>query len=173
MIVPIAIGAFVVAFIFDIAALATGASRWFELSYWALLVGVIAGLLAAVTGLYDYATLRMSGQARQTATAHMVLNVMLMTLFIISLFLKREYVGAAGPVPDGRIVSTFVLDLIAVVLLLVSGWLGGEVVYRHGVAVMEEAASELQPQPTPGTTPVMGTLGGERPGDTEDPEQQG
>lgn len=172
MIVTVAIGAFVSAFVFDVAALVTGSQMWFVMSFWTLLIGVCAGIVSALTGVYDYLTLRMSGQARQTATIHLVLNVMLMTLFIISLILKAEY-AAAGLmiVPAGRVLSTFILDLIAVTLLLVSGWYGGEIVYRHGVGVLEEAADGLRPRPAPGTTPAMGTLGGERPGDVEDPEQ--
>jgi len=165
IIVTIAIGAFVSAFIFDIAALATGAPTWFEMSFWTLLIGVCAGVLSALTGLFDYLTLRMSAGARKQATIHLVLNVTLMTLFIISVALKGAY-AAGGPQypPSGRIVSTFILDLIGVGLLLVSGWFGGEVVYRHGVAVLEDAAPELGSARQMGTTPITGTLGGERPG---------
>jgi uncharacterized membrane protein len=172
IIVTVAIGAFISAFIFDIAALATGAPTWFAMSFWTLLIGVCAGALSAVTGLYDYLTLGMSDGARKTATNHMLLNVTLMILFIISVILKGTYAaGGPEPVPSGRIVSTFILDLIGVLLLLASGWLGGEIVYRHGVAVLEEAAGELRGGRATGTTPAMGTLGGERPAGTEDPEQ--
>lgn len=173
IVVAVAIGAFVSAFIFDIASLATNASTWFEMSYWTLLIGVCAGAIAAVTGLYDYLTLRMSDSARRVATTHLVLNITFMVIFLISLLLKAPYAAAGlSAVPYGRAVSTFVLDLIAIVLLLTSGWFGGEVVYRHGVAVLEEAADELRARPIAGTTPAMGTLGGERPAEpyTEDDE---
>lgn len=168
MLVPIAIGAFVTAFIFDIAAVATGSDMWFEASFWSLVVGVCAGAVSAITGLYDYLTLRMHDEARKTATTHLVLNVVLMLLFVISLIMKNEYVGNEGSVPSGRILSTFVLDLIATTLLVVSGWYGGEIVYRHGVAVPDEAMSSARTRP--GTTPAMGTLGGERPADKDNPD---
>lgn len=172
IIVTVAIGAFVSAFIFDIAALATGAPSWFVMSFWTLLIGVCAGVFAALTGLYDYLTLNMSAAARRAATTHLILNVTFMVLFIISLILKGQYAaGGLGFVPYGRIVSTFVLDIIGILLVLTSGWYGGEVVYRHGVAVLEEAAAELRGTSRVGTTPVTGTLGGERPG--EEPKGQG
>lgn len=164
ILVPIAIGAFVTAFIFDIAAVATRIGFWFDASFWALLIGVIAGVLSAITGLYDYFTVPMTDRAKRDATSHLALNVVLMTLFIISLIIKAPSATSAPRLPaDSVIVSTFILDLIAVVLLLVSGWYGGEVVYRHGVAVTEEAASEICP--AFGGTPIAGTMGGERPAD--------
>lgn len=171
IIVTIAIGAFVSAFIFDIAALATGAPSWFMMSFWTLLIGVCAGVFAALTGLYDYLTLNMSEAARRVATTHLFLNVTFMLLFIASLILKGQFAaGGAAFVPYGRIVTTFVLDIVGIVLVLTSGWYGGEIVYRHGVAVLEEAAAELRAAPRAGTTPVMGTLGGERPAEPEDQE---
>lgn len=173
IIVTVAIGAIVSAFIFDIAAVATGAPRWFEMSFWTLLIGVIAGALAALTGLYDYLTLRMSDGARKAATTHLLLNVAFMILFVVSLISKGQFAGAgAYVVPYGKIFTTFLIDLVGVSLLLVSGWFGGEVVYKHGVAVLEEAAGELRARPARGTTPATGSLGGERPGDINEKEEE-
>lgn len=171
IVVTIAIGAFVSAFIFDIAALATNAPTWFEMSYWTLLIGVCAGIISAMTGLYDYMTLPMSDQARRVATIHLLLNLTFMALFIASLILKSFY-AAAGltPVPYGRTVTTFVLDIIGIVVLLASGWYGGEIVYRHGVAVLEEAAEELR-APFVGRTAMAGALGGERPAEPQQPQE--
>lgn len=161
ILVPIAIGAFVAAFIFDIAAVSTGAPTWFNMSFWTLLIGVCAAFFSALTGIYDYFTVRMTDGAKRDATIHLALNLVLVTLFVISLIIKGiNTAGGPAFVPSGAIVSTFILDLIAFVLLLVSGWYGGEVVYRHGVAVTEEAASEICP--AFGGTPIAGTLGGER-----------
>jgi uncharacterized membrane protein len=171
IIVAIAIGAFVCAFIFDIAALATAAGSWFVMSFWTLLIGVCAGALSALTGLYDYLTLRMSHAARRDATIHLCLNVSFMVLFIVSVILKGQFAaGGAFFVPYGRVATTFVLDILGIVILLASGWFGGEVVYRHGVAVTEQAAAEICPPA--GATPAMGAAGGEARFDLPDPDEE-
>ena len=160
IIVNVAIGAFIAAFVFDIAALATGSASWFVMSFWTLLIGACAGVFAVLSGFYDYVTLRMSRPARNVATIHLSLNLAFMLLFIASLILKGM-AAASGPllVPYGRIVSTFVLDVIGIVILVASGWFGGELIFKHGIAVTEEAAAEICP--AVGTAPAMGTTGGE------------
>jgi uncharacterized membrane protein len=56
-------------------------------------------------------------------------------LFVINFYLRTrtglEITGGSSTIP-------FALSLIAVVLLGISGWLGGEMVYVHGVGVEPE-----------------------------------
>ena len=55
----------------------------------------------------------------------MVINLGVVALFIVNFILRWQ--GATNAAP-------FLLTVLAVLLLLVSGWLGGEMVFRHGVA---------------------------------------
>ena len=56
----------------------------------------------------------------------MAINLSVLVLFAINLWLRRGS-EAAGVLP-------LVLSLIGVARLGISGWLGGELVYVHGVA---------------------------------------
>jgi uncharacterized membrane protein len=55
-----------------------------------------------------------------------VLNVIILGLFTISYLLRLT---------GGSYAGAFVLSIIGVGGLMVSGWLGGTLVYRYGVAV--------------------------------------
>jgi uncharacterized membrane protein len=51
---------------------------------------------------------------------------------------------ASTPAPIGLFVFSLVCDVISR-----SGWLGGELVYVHGVAVAEEPTAEFIERPSP------------------------
>ena len=63
---------------------------------------------------------------------HMSINLTVVALYIVNLYLRRRGIESNTPVW---------LSVIAVVMLAVSGWLGGKMVYVHGVAV------ETPPEP--------------------------
>jgi len=67
------------------------------------------------------------GIMRRTALIHMSINLGVVVLYVINLWMR------AGT-PD-NLRTPFVLSLIAIGLLLISGWLGGKMVYELGVAV--------------------------------------
>ncbi len=58
---------------------------------------------------------------------HMVINLVAVAIFAIDFWLRSKSAEGAN--------SPIVLSLIGVALLCVSGWLGGKMVYIHGVAV--------------------------------------
>lgn len=134
ILVTIPIGAWVGSVVFDIAsravddpaALARGA-------YWMIAVGVIAALLAAVFGLLDLLAIPAGTRARTVGLIHMALNLTVVALFVVS-WLLRANDGLDGPTPA----LPLVLSIVAIVLLLVSGWLGGMLSYRYGVRVADE-----------------------------------
>ncbi len=64
------------------------------------------------------------------ATAHLVLNLTVVGLFVANLVLRT-----AGYPPS---TLPLVLSVVGIALLLVSGWLGWELIYRHGVALSPE-----------------------------------
>lgn len=58
----------------------------------------------------------------------MAINLSLVTLNVINFLWRRNVdTGTIGP---------FILSIVSVIMLLVSGWLGGEMVFRYGVAVL-------------------------------------
>jgi uncharacterized membrane protein len=135
MLIPFPIGLWVFSLVADIVYRVNGDPLWLGIAYWTMVGGTVGGLVAAVPGLIDYLSLR-DRQAIRIATIHMTLNLVIVGLFIANLVLRtRGYPPTALPL---------VLSVIAVALLLVSGWFGWELIYRQGVALSPEI--EVRPR---------------------------
>jgi uncharacterized membrane protein len=106
---------------------------WKTIAFYTMAGGVIGALLAAVPGFIDYLSLR-NRQVKKVATVHMVLNLLVVAMFLFNLGIR--YNAAADSEPFG-----VVLSIVAIVCLAVSGWLGGSLVFVHGVAVEPPSAS--------------------------------
>ncbi|MGH7263332.1 MAG: DUF2231 domain-containing protein [Candidatus Rokuibacteriota bacterium] len=132
MLVPIPTGLFLAALVFDLAYLVTGRSDWSVIAFWDIAAGLAGALLAAVPGLIDYLWLRQP--ARRVGTWHMAINLTVVAVFAANLLARTE-AGRAVLGPGSEVPLT--LTVVGVALLLVSGWLGGEMVYRHRVGVEE------------------------------------
>jgi uncharacterized membrane protein len=132
MLVPVPIGLWIFSFACDIVAFfVANPATWKTVALYAMVGGIIGALLAAVFGLIDL--LSLPEEIRQTAIVHMSINLLIVVLFVISAW-RRIAAGDAGLASPGLVW----LSLIAILLLLVSGWLGGKMVYRYGVAVDTE-----------------------------------
>ena len=128
MLVPIPIGLWIFSFVCDLTfVLGSGVSLWFTLAFWTMIGGLIGALIAAIPGVIDM--LSLSGNIKRLALTHMALNVTIVVLYAINIGTRIDGGGIAG-VP-------LALSIIAIVLLAVSGWLGGHMVYVHRVAVDE------------------------------------
>lgn len=138
MLIPIPIGAFVLALVGDLAYLGTSNPFWHSFATWSIVAGVVSGLLAAVPGLIDYLTVVRGRDARRKATMHMVLNVSLVAVFAINAAIRFLTTATTGP----NLWLTVALTVLADVALLASGWLGGELVYKHRIGVEEPGQSE-------------------------------
>jgi len=73
---------------------------------------------------------------KRIALMHMSINLTVVALYVVNAYLRRNGVSDA----------TIWLSVIAVAMLVVSGWLGGKLVYEHGVAV-DPAPSEPSRRP--------------------------
>lgn len=131
MLIVFPIGLWVFSLIADIVYLAGGPAAWLSAALYTMGIGIAGGLLAAIPGLIDLVTLPPSN-VRRVGVVHGTLNVIITGLFIINFLLR---------VTGGSYAAAFALSIIAVAGLLVSGWLGGTLVYRFGVAV-EPTVSE-------------------------------
>ena len=122
----------------DGTALALGSPLLWMLGRWALIGGVAAAVLAASAGFLDYLGVASGApRALKTATAH--LGVMLSVTSIAAIDLV--YRGSTFPTGVGRTLHVAALVLVAGGLM-VGGWLGGHLVFHHGVGVMPESERE-------------------------------
>jgi uncharacterized membrane protein len=130
MLVPFPIVCFVGALCTDIAYARTENLLWANFSSWLLAAGVILGVLAAIAGLTDF-IMNPRIRALRPAWPHLLGNVIVMLLALCNnLVHSRD--GWGSVVPTG-----LTLSALTVAVMLVTGYLGGELVYRHGVGVRE------------------------------------
>jgi uncharacterized membrane protein len=117
---------------FDIAHLVSDNPQWGTISYWLIVAGILSGLVAAPFGLIDWLAIPAGTRAKRIGLLHGGGNVVVLLLFVVSWLLRRDAPGN----PES---TAIVLSGLAVLLALVTGWLGGELVDRLGVGVDEGA----------------------------------
>jgi uncharacterized membrane protein len=136
MLVPFPIAFLVATFACDLAYWSTRDAFWAIVAAWALGAGIVTAALAALAGLTDF-----FGNARiraiDHAWHHMVGNVVVVVLAIISFWIRMSTGTADGILPWGLILS-----LLTVLLLLYTGWKGGELAYGQRVGMRPEAPSQ-------------------------------
>lgn len=130
MLVPFPIVCFFLALITDIAYWRTSYLMWMEFSAWLLLAGIVFGALAAVFGAIDFFADR-TIRSHPPAWPHAIGNVVAMVLAFVN-NLVHAGDGWTAVVPWGLILSA-----LTVLVLLVTGWLGGSLVHVHGVGVSD------------------------------------
>lgn len=128
MLVPFPIGFLVGALLTDIAYLKSGWAMWAYASSWLIGAGIVAALLAAIFGFIDFFGERRIRQLKP-AWYHMIGNLTAVVLSIVN-FIVHMRDGAMAVEGLG-----ITLSAIVALLLVFNGWMGGHLVYRHGVAV--------------------------------------
>ena len=134
MLVTIPIGLWVFSLICDFVYIGTGDVRWAVTAYFTLGGGIIGALVAAVPGLLDLLGLRDSRAAR-VGTYHLVLNLAIVAVQAANFWLRMEDGGDAAVLPRA-------ISIVAVVALVISGWLGGHLVHVMGVTQPQHHAGE-------------------------------
>ena len=89
MLVHFPIGLFFLSLLLDIASFAfPNVPNLVLASFYAISLGVVTALLAAVPGFADYTDIRRDHPAKRTATAHMTLNLIVVALYAINLAVR-------------------------------------------------------------------------------------
>jgi uncharacterized membrane protein len=91
MLVHFPIGFLVLSFLLDLVSLAfPGTPNLVRGSFYAMFLGIITALLAAVPGLVDYSDIRRDHPGKSTATRHMTLNLMVVAIYGINLWIRSS-----------------------------------------------------------------------------------
>jgi uncharacterized membrane protein len=131
MLIPFPIVCFVGAFVTDIVYTRNHDLGWATASHWLLGIGLVMAALAAVAGLTDFLgddRIRRLGDALK----HMLANVAAVVLEAVNLALRinnPDFIDSAGIYISG----------VVVLILLYSGWKGGDLVFRHGIGVHDSS----------------------------------
>lgn len=134
ILVTLPIGAWVSSLVFDAASRASAddADQFAAGALWLILIGIAGALLAAVFGLIDLSGVRPRTTAFRTGIAHLALNTSAVVLYAVNAGLRLGGDGGAVPTPP------LALSIVALAIVGVSGWLGGQLAYRYGVRVADD-----------------------------------
>ena len=117
-------------------------------SWLALVAGLVVTVPTAATGLLDWLKISRGTPLWRTATAHLLAMVS-----ATGVFLAAALVGHGGYVDRRVTTAALVLTLVGFALLTLGGWLGGTIVYVHGMRVLnlveEPAHRAVAPFATP------------------------
>ena len=129
IIIPLPIGLWVFSIVSDfIFKLGWGSPVWNDVAFYTLAGGIIGALIAAVPGFIDLTGLT-NPKTKTIAIWHMMINLLAVALYCVNFWLRTQRApGDNLPI---------LLSAIGIGLIIISGWLGGELVYVRGVAVKQ------------------------------------
>jgi uncharacterized membrane protein len=114
-------------------------------AWWiALVVGLCSTALTATTGFVDWIEIDWGSERWKTATAHLAAM-----LAATGAFLAAAFVGHHGYTHGTVGHGALTLTLIGFLLLTAGGWLGGAVVFVHGMRVLDRVSERFERAPLP------------------------
>jgi uncharacterized membrane protein len=127
MLVTIPIGLWLFSLVADLLATrSTAPETWAVVALYTMVGGIIGALAAALPGLIDLLSLK-DPALKKTALTHMGINLTVVALYVVNAWMRWGQ-PTVGGVP-------LWLSVLAIAMLVVSGWLGGKMVYLAGVGV--------------------------------------
>ena len=134
--------------IFDVMQIFTDNPRWGDVSFGMISAGLIGGFAAAVFGVIDWLGIPKGTRAKRIGLFHGFGNAFVLLLFGMSWFSRLLAPATPSPLAIG-------LGIVGIILIGVTGWLGGELIARLGVSVDEgahvNAPSSLKTRTVSGT----------------------
>ena len=114
----------------------------------AIFAGLLFTLPTALTGFADWLRITSGTPLWRTATAHLITMLIASAVFLATLLVGKDSFDA------GNVESpAYILTLVGFAILTLGGWLGGSIVYVHGMRVLnlveEPARRAAAPVPTP------------------------
>jgi len=135
MLIVLPLGLWVFSFVCYVIYLLSAVPVWHTVMLYAMGGGIVGGALAAIPGAIDFLTLPKS-RVQTLALCHMISNTVALTIFVIAFAL----VVFGRP----RSIVPFVLSIFGLLAVGTGGWLGGALVYEHGVGVEQKQKQEAE-----------------------------
>jgi uncharacterized membrane protein len=140
ILVTVPIGAWICSLVFDIATRVSseGSPSLVDAAYWLIGIGIIGAALAAIFGLLDLLAIPRKTRAFAVGLTHLALNVSVLAAFVVDFVWRHSSYDESRRVEMGQLI----LSAVAIGVLAISGWLGGQLAYRYGVRVADEAEQQ-------------------------------
>jgi uncharacterized membrane protein/nitrite reductase/ring-hydroxylating ferredoxin subunit len=128
ILVALPIAFFIGTLVFDVLGYFTSNDNYWITGYYLEIAGIASAVLAAIPGIVDYASVvPPNSSAKKRATKHGILNVLLLLIFGFVWFYRRS--------EDASATTILIGEVIGVILLSFSGWLGGTLVHRNQIGI--------------------------------------
>ena len=129
MLIPFPLALWVTSFVVDILFYFLRHPTLLLIAKFMIAAGCLGTVAAAIPGIIDWLSIK-NGDVKKAANWHARLNITALVVFAISLFLRM---GSYSQLVGRKLTIPFLLSLVGVILITISGWLGGELVFRYGV----------------------------------------
>jgi uncharacterized membrane protein len=137
MVVAYPIAFYTSAFVCYIVYNSNGDSFWFKVAVVANIAGVVMAVIAALPGFIDWLFLPGGSGAKRTGLLHMLCNVVALVCFAIPAFTELPKWNDNNP----AVGSAIALTGLGLVLTLIAGFLGFNLILKHHVGVDEQILS--------------------------------
>jgi uncharacterized membrane protein len=118
-------------------------------AWWlAIFAGLLFTIPTAVTGLADWLEIESGTPLWRTATSHMIVQLVGSAVFLATLLVGKESFDS-GDISAGP----YVLTLIGLGVIWLGGWLGGAIVFVHGMRVLNLVDEPTRRAAAPVATP--------------------
>jgi uncharacterized membrane protein len=129
ILVPLPIGLWIFSLVSDlIYKFGFGGAVWNDVAFYTIGGGIVGALIAALPGFIDLTDLQ-NPKTKSIAIWHMFINLLAVAVYCVNFWLRMHRA------PGDTLPIT--LSVGGIVLIIISGWLGGELVYVRGVAVKQ------------------------------------
>jgi len=106
--------------------------QWLNMANWSLWTGCLFAIATVIAGWFAYNTVAHDAPSHAAMTLHRNWALPTATLFLL-LGLSSIGLARRKKMPGFKFIF---VSIIAAILLMVTGWLGAEAVYRYGLGVM-------------------------------------
>jgi nitrite reductase/ring-hydroxylating ferredoxin subunit/uncharacterized membrane protein len=138
MLIVLPLGLFLGSWIFDLIGKATNNELLWAASYYCAITGIVGGFCAAIPGLIDWiGVVPPRSSAKNRGLLHAGLNTLALIAFIAIAVHRSSSIAEPGAFELG-------LMTITIVVLGISGWLGGTLSYRNQIGVDHRYANAGQ-----------------------------
>jgi uncharacterized membrane protein len=149
ILVHLPIGLLIISVISDTVGLISGRGIWEDLALWDIVFGLSAMAIASIPGLIDYRRLPMNPEAARLATFHVMFNMAAFVTFTLSLVWRLTLLHGLDWSSMIRPVGPYIVSLIGMIFLLVSAFLGGQLVFKHGIGVSQISSDDSNVEVAP------------------------